>query len=96
MIILFEWDPNKNKANEKKHGIQFEEAQTTFLDVNARMITDPDHSEAEERFLLLGLSEKLRLLVVCHCYRSEEGVIRIISARKATRREWAVYEEFLV
>jgi uncharacterized DUF497 family protein len=89
--LQFEWDENKARANEKKHGVSFEEARTAFFDERARVIEDPDHSEEEERFILLGLSSTLRLLVVCHCYRSQENVIRIISARKATARESKFY-----
>jgi hypothetical protein len=89
--LRFEWDDRKASANEKKHGVSFEEARTVFFDERARLIDDPDHSEDEERFILLGLSSTLRLLVVCHCYRSEGNVIRIISARKATARESKSY-----
>ena len=85
--LTFEWDHRKAVANLKKHGIAFEEAQSVFFDERARLIDDPDHSEAEDRFVLLGLSSSLRLLLVCHCYRREGDVIRIISARKATARE---------
>lgn len=72
-MLSFEWDPNKSSTNKRKHGISFEEAQTVFLDPNARIIEDPDHSEKEERFILLGLSESLRMLVVCHCYRKGDS-----------------------
>lgn len=89
--LRFEWDDRKAAANEKKHGVSFEEARTVFFDERARLIDDPDHSEDEARFILLGLSSTLRLLVVCHCYRSEGNVIRIISARKATARESKSY-----
>jgi uncharacterized DUF497 family protein len=89
--LRFEWDPRKAAENEKKHGVSFEEARTVFFDERARLIDDPDHSEDEERFILLGLSSTLRLLVVCHCYRSEGNTIRIISARKATARESKSY-----
>jgi uncharacterized protein len=89
--LRFEWDDRKAAANEKKHGVSFEEARTVFFDERARLIDDPDHSEDEARFILLGLSGTLRLLVVCHCYRSEGNVIRIISARKATARESKSY-----
>ena len=89
--LRFEWDDRKAAANDKKHGVSFEEARTIFFDERARLIDDPDHSEDEERFILLGLSSTLRLLVVCHCYRSEGNVIRIISARKATARESKSY-----
>ena len=85
--IKFEWDKRKNRANQKKHGISFEEAETIFADERALLIHDPDHSEDEERFILLGLSMKFRMLVVCHCYRSSDEVIRIISARKAEQHE---------
>ncbi len=87
----FEWDPKKAATNARKHGVTFDEARTVFLDDNARLIDDPDHSDDEERFVLLGLSHSLRLLLVCHCYRSDGGVIRIISARKATTTEAAGY-----
>ena len=93
-IIKFEWDENKNEINKKKHKISFEEAQTVFYDEQAKVIHDPDHSQDEERFIILGLSKKANLLVVCHCFRSSETVIRIISARKATRTETSHYYEF--
>ena len=89
--IAFTWDPAKEKANQGKHGISFDEAQTVFLDENAQLIADPDHSMEEDRFILLGLSTSLRLLVVCHCYRENEQLIRIISARKASRHERRTY-----
>lgn len=89
--LRFEWDQRKADANEKKHGVSFEDARSVFQDERALLIDDPDHSEDEERFILLGLSSSLRLLVVCHCYRSEGNVIRIISARKATARESKSY-----
>ncbi len=91
--LFFEWDANKNITNQKKHGISFEEAQTVFFDENALLIDDPDHSEEEDRFILLGFSRKANLLVVCHCYRHSESVIRIISARKATKTESRAYHE---
>ncbi len=87
MAIKFEWSERKNKANLKKHGVSFEDAQTVFFDEQALMIEDPDHSEKEDRFLMLGISSALKLLVVCHCYREEGEVIRIINARKAIKRE---------
>jgi uncharacterized DUF497 family protein len=87
----FEWDDKKAAANLKKHGISFEEAKSVFRDERAKLINDPDHSEGEDRFVLLGLSETLKLLVVCHCYRGENHVIRIISARKATTNESTSY-----
>jgi len=89
--LRFEWDERKAGANAKKHGITFDEARTVFLDERARLIDDPDHSEDEERFILLGLSSLLRTLLVCHCYRSAGNVIRIISARKATAHELKAY-----
>jgi uncharacterized DUF497 family protein len=85
--LIFEWDSVKAAANLRKHKVSFEDAQTVFSDERARLIDDPDHSEDEERFLLLGLSSSLRLLVVAHCYRLTGNVIRIISARKATADE---------
>ena len=90
-MLRFEWDPKKAAANLGKHKVGFEEAQTTFADENAKLIDDPDHSEEEERFVLLGLSSTLRLLVICHCYRAEGNVIRIISARKADACERSSY-----
>ncbi len=91
----FEWDEKKNAANRRKHGISFEEAKTAFLDDNARLISDPEHSDDEERFVLLGLSISLRVLVVCHCCRRSGKVIRIISARKADRDEIEQYHWWL-
>ena len=89
--LRFVWDPRKSRANRRKHRITFEEAQTVFCDERAREYTDPDHSESEERFILLGMSRRLRVLVVCHCYRESESVIRIISARRADRSEEEEY-----
>ena len=89
--LHFEWDEPKARANIAKHGVSFNEAKTVFCDERARLISDPDHSEGEERFILLGCSSGLKLLIVCHCYRANDGVIRIISARKATKREAASY-----
>ncbi len=91
--LRFEWDARKNAANRRKHGISFEEAESAFTDEHGLLLDDPDHSEGEERFILLGLSATLRLLVVCHCYRHSGDVIRIISARKAERHEQATYRE---
>ncbi len=93
--INFTWNEQKNETNQKKHGIAFEEARTIFYDVNARLLNDNEHSEDEERFIILGFSDKFRLLLVVHCYREEEEVIRIISARKASGNERRQYEEFL-
>ena len=90
-MIRFDWDNRKNKANQKKHGISFEEAQTVFFDENALQFQDPDHSASEERFLLLGRSFQLRVLVICHCFRESPSLIRIISARKATSMERQAY-----
>ena len=89
--IKIEWDPLKAVANKKKHRVSFEEAATAFSDEVGRLIPDPDHSEDEDRFILLGMSWSLRVLVVCHCYRESSSVIRIISARKATKAERAQY-----
>ena len=89
--LSFEWDERKAAANAKKHGVSFEEAKSAFLDERAKLIDDPDHSEDEERFVLLGISSTLRLLVVCHCYRGAGNVIRIISARKANASESKFY-----
>ncbi|MRD48063.1 BrnT family toxin [Caenimonas koreensis DSM 17982] len=89
--LKFEWDPRKAAANAKKHGVGFDEAKSVFSDERAKLIDDPDHSDEEDRFVLLGLSGVLRMLVVCHCYRSEGNVIRIISARKATAGESRLY-----
>lgn len=85
--LRFEWDESKNKENIKKHGVSFNEAQSVFFDENAVRFYDPDHSEDEDRFIMLGMSFKLRVLVVCHCYRKSDTVIRIISARKADKQE---------
>ena len=93
MQLSFEWDLHKNATNKKKHGISFEEAKTSFHDPNARLIADPDHSDEEDRFILLGFSERIRVLVVSHCYRKGSSVIRIISARKANKREQELYKE---
>ena len=92
-ILQFEWDPNKNEINKKKHGVSFEEAQTVFYDEEALVRDDPEHSKEEERFVILGLSSNAKLLVVCHCYRASETVIRIISARKATKTESKYYSK---
>jgi hypothetical protein len=91
--LRFEWDDAKDRANRKKHGVSFEEAQSVFLDDNARLVDDPDHSLDEDRFILLGLSSRLRTLVVCHCLRQRGNVIRIISARKADRSERSTYSK---
>lgn len=93
-MLTFVWDTIKASSNLDKHGISFDEARSVFNDDHARLIADPDHSDEEERFIILGLSTKPRLLVVCHCYRESDAVIRIISARKATRREATFYRRF--
>ena len=90
--IKFQWNDNKNKINQKKHKISFEEAQSVFFDEEALIIDD---SLEEERFIILGLSKKANLLVVCHCYRESDTIIRIISARKATVRETISYNKNL-
>ena len=89
--LRFEWDPKKAAANVRKHKVSFEDAQTVFSDERALLIDDPDHSEDEERFVLLGLSASLRLLVVVHCYRADGNVIRLISARRADAGEQVLY-----
>ena len=92
--IRFEWDPYKAESNYRKHGVSFEEAQTVFDDDDARLIHDPEHSLEEDRYILLGISQVLRLLIVCHVYRENDEVIRIISARLATKSERRQYEGF--
>ena len=89
--LRFEWNEAKNKANVQKHGVSFEEAKSVFFDEYGLYIADPDHSETEDRFVLLGLSAKLRLLLVCHCFEADHGLIRVISCRKANRREMSLY-----
>ncbi|MGD0232967.1 MAG: BrnT family toxin [Syntrophorhabdales bacterium] len=89
--IRFEWDEKKHSLNKRKHGISFSEGQTIFADENGLLLDDPDHSHDEDRFILLGLSSSLRLLVVSHTYRKDDAIIRIISARKATRSEQEQY-----
>lgn len=91
--IKFEWDENKNRTNQFKHKISFEEAQTVFSDPEAIVIDDPEHSEEEDRFIILGFSHAANLLIVCHCYRDADTTIRIISARKATKNEARQYQE---
>jgi uncharacterized DUF497 family protein len=87
----FEWDSAKERANLKKHGIAFDEARTVFSDENAVQFFDPDHSEEEDRFILLGMSAKLRVIIVCHCFRESETVVRVFSARKADKNEEREY-----
>ena len=91
--LTFEWNPKKEASNLAKHGVSFAEAQSVFSDEYARLIPDPDHSDDEDRFIILGVSISARLLVVCHCIRSED-TIRIISARKAQKSERKLYEDF--
>ena len=93
--LRFEWDTDKAAANVKKHKVSFDEAQTSFLDEDALVIQDPDHSDTEDRFILLGLSAALRVLFVCHCVRKSGSVIRIFSARRANRSEQKQYAERL-
>ncbi len=94
--ISFEWNEKKSRTNLAKHNVSFAEAQTVFFDSNARMIFDPDHSSSEDRFILLGMSRLLRVLIVCYCCMENEGkIIRIISARKANRNEQKQYESYL-
>jgi len=89
--LIFEWDDRKNVSNQRKHGVSFEDAQTVFFDERAIEFDDPDHLTQEERFILLGLSQSLKVLVVCHCYRRNESKIRLISARRATKKEQDAY-----
>lgn len=91
--IRFEWDQTKNRQNKRKHGISFEDAETVFSDEHALLVADPEHSDEEDRFVLLGLSAMLQTLVVCHCYREKDAIIRIISARKADRSERNHYNQ---
>lgn len=91
VILFFEWDEKKNASNKKKHSVSFDEAKTVFSDQFARLIIDPDHSNSEDRFILMGTSIHSRLLVVCHCIRINDS-IRIISARKADKQEREIYE----
>lgn len=92
-IIKFEWDENKNQTNKQKHGIGFEEAQTVFYDDNAILFDDPEHSEEEERFLIIGITSNEKICIVSHCYRENDKKIRLISARKATKSERKIYLE---
>jgi len=91
--LRFEWDPRKAAANRRKHGVSFTEAETVFADDHALLLEDPDHSDAEDRFLLLGLGAGLRVLVVVHCYRAADTVIRLISTRRADAAERRLYAE---
>ena len=89
--LCYEWHSTKSAVNAKKHGSSFDEAKSVFSDENAKLISDPDHSDIEDRFILLGISIRLRTLVVCHCYRGDDNIIRIITARKATTSESKKY-----
>lgn len=89
------WDEEKNRSNQKKHGVSFEEAETVFYDDDSVLFDDPDHSVGEERFLIIGVTDTEKLCIVSHCYRDED-VIRIISARKATKHEKQIYWDNLV
>ena len=93
LTLPFEWDQRKNRMNRRKHGVTFEEAEGVFLIDDALLIDDPDHSHQEDRFVLLGFSLRLRVPVVCHCYRHGGDVIRIISARKANQTERELYTQ---
>ena len=92
-MLRFDWDERKNRRNRAKHGVWFEEARTVFEDPHARFFYDPEHSEREDRFILLGVSSAARTLIVVHCYRDSDSLVRIISARKATKKEVRFYEE---
>jgi uncharacterized DUF497 family protein len=92
-MIQFDWDENKNKENRKKHGIWFEEAQSAFDDSHGRLFLDSKNSDKEDRFILIGFNSSSKLLVVVHCHRESDSVIRIISARKATKKERVFYEK---
>lgn len=91
--MTFEWDENKNRINQRKHGVSFEETIRVFEDIYSILFDDPDHSELEERFLIIGMSDKKGVCLVSHCYRGVDDNIRIISARKATKAEQKVYDE---
>jgi uncharacterized protein len=92
-MLRFDWDERKNRGNRSKHGIWFAEARSVFSDPRARLFHDSEHSEEEDRFILLGVSSAARTLVVVHCYRQSDSLIRIVSARKATKKEVRSYEE---
>jgi hypothetical protein len=89
--IIFKWDENKNEINKKKHGLSFETAKEVFYDDDAILFDDPDHSNGEERFLIIGMTESSKICIVSHCYRDSDNVIRLISAREATKREKQIY-----
>jgi len=87
----FDWDRTKNLMNINKHGISFKEAATIFQDKNSIELDDLEHSQDEDRFLIIGESRRFRLIVVCHCYRENDTIIRIISAREANKEEAKLY-----
>ena len=89
--IKFEWDENKNEINKRKHGLSFEDAMEVFYDINAVLFDDPDHSVGEERFLIIGMTDSRKICIVSHCYRDNDNIIRIISAREATKNEKNIY-----
>ncbi len=91
--ITFTWDENKNEINKKKHGLSFEEAKEVFGDENAILFDDPDHSIEEDRFLIIGAIKSTKICIVSHCYRDDDEVIRLISAREATKNERRIYQE---
>lgn len=91
--MKFEWDDKKAQSNIEKHGITFEEAVSVFYDEEALLRDDPEHSDEEDRFVLLGMSTMANILIVCHCYRESDEIIRIISARKATKMETKQYND---
>jgi uncharacterized protein len=90
-MISVSWDDRKNEVNKKKHGISFDETKTVFFDENAVRYFDPDHSDDEDRYLMVGVSQQLRIIIVSHCFRKNDSVIRVFSARKATKSEEDVY-----
>jgi hypothetical protein len=94
--MRFEWDPIKNKSNVKKHGVDFKEAETVFQDEMALELYDEEHSEYENRYIIIGISSKTRELTVCHCYKNGDDIIRLFSARRATKKEIALYERRLI
>lgn len=94
--MKFEWDERKARVNEKKHGISFGEAESVFYDENARLLYDAEHSSEEERYIMLGMSDSLLLLVVCHVYKEDDETIRIFSAREANKPEQQQYKSFLL
>ena len=90
--LRFDWDPAKDKVNVRKHRVSFQEAESVFADEHARLLDDPDHSEGEDRYILMGLSSRFRVLVVVHTYRGKEDIIRLISARRAVKAEKTYYD----